>query len=210
MSTLKRKLASRANGKKSTGPITEEGQRIASRNALRHGMLAASIVLDGESKDRFLDLLNSLIEELEPADSWESAMVENMAIARWRQMRVWGMEKANLTQEILKQESAALPGEAPKDLPTKAALAFRALSDSSRSLDLFNRYETCFYRMYSRSMDRIEERRSRFEPAAPTKSESNEDENEKSENFQTNLDFGLDLSIHQPTGHLGNVDYEKP
>jgi hypothetical protein len=176
MSTLRRKPASRANGKKSTGPITEEGKRIAFRNALRPGLLAASIVLDGESKDRFRDLLNSRIDELEPADSWESA---------------------------------ALPGDPIKDLPTKAALAFRALSDSSRSLDLFHRYETCFHRMYSRSMDRLEERRSRFEPAEP-EPEPEEDKNEKSENFRTNLDFGLDLSIHQPTGHLGNVDYEKP
>jgi hypothetical protein len=47
-------------------------------------------------------------------------------------------------------------------------------------------------------MDRIEERRSRFEP--PTEPEPEpalevleEDKNEKSENFQTNLDFGFDL-----------------
>ena len=60
-------------------------------------------------------------------------------------MRIWGIEKANLTHEINKQDQAA------QDAPTRAALAFRSLSDGSRTLDLLHRYETRYDRQYARA-----------------------------------------------------------
>ena len=148
MSSQRRIDASRVNGAKSRGPVTAEGKAISSRNRLRHGLLARSVVLDGENRTRFYRLLSELTAEFTPEGPVQNALVETMAVARWRQMRIWGMEKAGLDYQISKQDE-------PVDAPTKAALAFQTLSDSSRSLELINRYETRYDRQFNRALVRL-------------------------------------------------------
>ena len=156
MASERRILANRANAAKSTGPTSPAGKQKSSRNSRRHGMLARTIVLDGESLTRFTALLATLKEELQPQTGIESALVESMAVARWRQMRLWGMEKAGIAYEIQKQESSSDSQDTmERDAPTRVALAFRALSDHSRSLELMNRYETRYDRQYGRALERL-------------------------------------------------------
>ena len=52
MSQLKSETA-RANGAKSRGPVTPEGRAASSRNSLRHGFTAESVVLPTESQEDF-------------------------------------------------------------------------------------------------------------------------------------------------------------
>ncbi len=82
MATQKQILANRANALRSTGPITPEGKKIASQNSTRHGMLAQTVVLEGESKDRFEEVLNGYIALIKPRSDAETALVETMTIAR--------------------------------------------------------------------------------------------------------------------------------
>jgi len=161
MRTERQTQASRANGAKSRGPITPEGKEASSRNAITHGMLADTIVLKGESQARFLEFLRSLHEELQPQTGIEASLVENMAVARWRQMRLWGMEKAAMDHETDKRSEAS---DSSEDHATRAALAFRALSDDSRSLDLINRYESRYDRQYLRAHRRFLELQDRRSP----------------------------------------------
>jgi hypothetical protein len=93
----------RENALKSTGPKTPEGKQRSARNATRHGLLARSVVLEGEVLDRFTALLDSLKTLFEPRNCVETALVENMAVARWRQLRLWGMERAGMAEEMEKQ-----------------------------------------------------------------------------------------------------------
>ena len=79
--------------------------------------MARSVVLEGENRVLFYRLFNGLRNEFGPAGAVEKALVETMTVARWRQMRIWSMEKAGLDYQISKQEE-------PVDAPTKAALAF--------------------------------------------------------------------------------------
>lgn len=156
----------RANAAKSTGPASPEGKLKSSQNSTKHGLLARSIVLEGEVLDRFTALLDSLIALFEPRTCVESALVENMAVARWRQMRLWGMEQAGMALEMQKQALRPGNGEtndetAAPDAPTRSAIAFRTLCDHSRSLDTLNRYETRFERQYFRSLDRLEKMRAK-------------------------------------------------
>lgn len=66
MRTPKQIAASRANGAFSQGPVSIHGKLNSSRNSLRHGLLARTVVLEEESTDRFLELLHALIEEFHP------------------------------------------------------------------------------------------------------------------------------------------------
>ena len=136
MSSERRILASRANGAKSHGPVTPEGKLASSRNSLRHGILSKTIVLPGESPEAFVALLTSYQEEHQPQTPTEDGMIENMAIARWRQQRLWSMETAGLGNDI---RNPRFPDG--NDFPTQAFVAFRTLTDDTRALELLNRYE---------------------------------------------------------------------
>src|SRR5215471_13441026 len=81
MSTERQRESARINGARFRGPVTAEGKQISSRNSTRHGMLAQTVVLEGESKDRFQELLDGLIAEFQPGSTTETALVETMAIA---------------------------------------------------------------------------------------------------------------------------------
>ena len=157
MRTERQKQTARANGAKSHGPITSEGKLASSRNATTHGMLSGTVVLTGESEDRFKALLADLHAELQPQTTVETTLVENMAVARWRQMRIWGMEKASMEHEMRAQSEArdAAEGNPVEDTATRCALAFRTLSDDSRSLELINRYEARYDRQYLRAHHRF-------------------------------------------------------
>jgi len=166
--TLAGKLASLANSAKSTGPVTPEGKALSSQNAIRHGILAESIVLDGESAERFSEVLSTLQEELQPATSIESRYVETMALAEWRRLRLICLEKEQIVIETRRQEAADLSNLSNSDslstsnnddCPTEVsstrymALAFRALSDESRAQELLNRYEARYDRQYQRALN---------------------------------------------------------
>ena len=87
MATEKQIAANRANAKRSTGPVTEKGKQASSQNALRHGQLSSSVVLKAESPTLFDELLSALTEEFQPQTANETALVETMAVARWRPER---------------------------------------------------------------------------------------------------------------------------
>jgi len=154
----KQREAVRRNGLKSRGPVTERGKAASSRNSLRHGLLANTVVLDCESPDRFLSLVSALRREFQPESEVERALVETMAVCRWRQMRLWGMEKAGLAFEIRKQTES--PDQNPAiDPATQAALAFQSLCHDSRAYEVMNRYESRFDRQYDRALERLTELR---------------------------------------------------
>jgi hypothetical protein len=129
MSSELQQIASRTNGAKSHGPITAEGKQASARNSLNHGFNSKRVVLPGESQEEFDELLASYLDEHQPETPTERTLIENMAVARWRQQRVWTLETAGLTSEM--RRPRYIEGEDPE---TQAFVAFR-------TLELLNRYE---------------------------------------------------------------------
>jgi hypothetical protein len=152
------KRASSANSAKSTGPVTPEGKSQSSQNAIRHGLLSDSIVLDDESAERFGIVLSLLEEELMPATGIEQRFVETMALAHWRQLRLWTVEKVQIDREARKQYIERYGQEFNRDNEvddrpvTFAALAFRAMSDESRALELVGRLDARYDRQYKSAL----------------------------------------------------------
>jgi hypothetical protein len=155
MSSTRRILASRANGALSKGPKTPEGKLHSARNALTHGLCASTVVPEDETSPAFAALLAEFEQELQPRDLREQTCVQFMALARWRTLRLWRLEKDALEQEMAKQD---FEEHCPA---TRAALAFRALCDKSSSARLLIRYETMYSRQYERALNFLLEGRSR-------------------------------------------------
>ncbi|MCL5281803.1 MAG: hypothetical protein M1376_18045 [Planctomycetes bacterium] len=79
--------ANRANAQKSTGPRTPEGKEKASRNALKHGLLAKEAVVVGEDLDEFDLFRDQYRAELAPVGIAESVLVERIVGLSWRLQR---------------------------------------------------------------------------------------------------------------------------
>jgi hypothetical protein len=146
VSTLRQRESARINGALSQGPLTPERKAVSSRNATRHGILANTLILPGESEERFQELLSGLTEQFQPRNTAERACVEKMAAAFWRQLRMWALEKTEFAMEMARVQDRVKP------YASQATVAFRHLSDNSRSLDLMSRYETALDRHFIRAV----------------------------------------------------------
>lgn len=155
MPTDKQIQAARANGVLSKGPTTEQGKRNSAGNNVRHGLLARTIVLDEEDTERFLELLTGLMDAHQPRDASELALVETLAVARWRQLRVWGAQKTALDRDMALQD----PSHGP--VAVRAVVALRGTPESSCPPDVLIRYEIAFDRQYARALIRLEALQSR-------------------------------------------------
>jgi hypothetical protein len=155
MSSTRRILASRANGALSKGPKTPEGKLRCAGNAVKHGLRAHTVVPEDETSPAFAALVSEFEQDLQPRDLREQTCVQFMALARWRTLRLWRLEKDALEQEMARQD---FEEHCPA---TRAAHAFRALCDGSRSAHLLIRYETMYSRQYERALNFLLEGRAR-------------------------------------------------
>src|SRR6266853_1410179 len=92
MATEKQFQANRQNAQKSTGPKTPEGRAAVRLNGVKHGLTAETIVLKGESEADFINLLDSLEAEHDPATPTEETLVVQLAMATWRLRRLYQVE----------------------------------------------------------------------------------------------------------------------
>ena len=85
----------RANAQHSTGPKTEAGKQRASRNALRHGLTAQTVVMPTEDLKVYQAHLKLFHDDHSPNGALESNLVQALADATWRLNRIAALE-ANL------------------------------------------------------------------------------------------------------------------
>jgi len=76
--------ANRTNALKSTGPRSEAGRAISSRNALAHGLTSRQVLLPGEDAQRFAELKGAIFGDLKPDGVIEIELVERVASLSWR------------------------------------------------------------------------------------------------------------------------------
>jgi len=141
--------ASRINGRLSQGPVTSEGKKNCEGNNLRHGLLAQTVVLEIESETRFQAMLEELIQIHQPYPGAETMLIQVIAVASWRLMRVWGLLKLDADGEIALQDPAIGPP------PVRAMYALGDPSPESRRPDVLERYETKFDRQLKSAIARL-------------------------------------------------------
>lgn len=102
----RRARIARINGAKSRGPVTPEGKARSSKNAITHGVLACSVVLESESQSAFKAILQELIDCVRPLAGAEMNLVQDMATTRWRQMRAMTVEKYDYDARLAQQPAS--------------------------------------------------------------------------------------------------------
>jgi hypothetical protein len=84
--------ANRANAELSTGPLTEEGKKRSSLNAMKHGLTGRTVVLPKEDKKEYLAFAREIADSLEPKTPVERELAQYIADQYWRLRRVKGIE----------------------------------------------------------------------------------------------------------------------
>ena len=171
----KRLAANRRNALKSTGPKSAQGKLNTSRNGFKHGLLAKTILLDGESRSRFQEILDSLVDEFQPTTGGEYSFVEKAAVYQWRLLRSWMFDAISIRNAMNNQTGA----EAQLDLPTRAMLAARSLNENSRQAELNSRFEHRFDLQHHRALRTLQ--RMKAEKLAGTIQSHQPEENKESE-----------------------------
>jgi hypothetical protein len=92
MTTKKQIEANRRNAKLSTGPTTAAGQARSSKNALKHGLTAEAVTLDGDEAKRLAAFRDDIIRELAPVGPLEEELAQHAALLFWRRRRVAWLE----------------------------------------------------------------------------------------------------------------------
>jgi hypothetical protein len=106
MSTAAQIGANQRNAQHSTGPRSESGKQVVSRNALSHGLAAKKLFLSEADKPAFAALREALAEHYAPATDHERALLEELAEAKWRCRTARIMEASFLETVIADQRKS--------------------------------------------------------------------------------------------------------
>jgi hypothetical protein len=128
--------ANRRNAALSTGPVTPEGKRRASLNALRHGLTGQTVVLPQDDLAAYQRSCAQFHAELKPQGLLETKAVQTMADTYWRLDRIRAMENNLFALAIEEQTPLS------SDTVISAALAqARSLDDRAGLLARLSLYE---------------------------------------------------------------------
>jgi hypothetical protein len=94
MASVAQIQANRSNAQKSTGPRTPEGKAAATRNAVKHGLLAEQVVIKGEDPEEFDLYRAGMLAELAPVGAVEEMLAERAVSLAWRLRRAERLQSA--------------------------------------------------------------------------------------------------------------------
>jgi len=208
MSTQRKIDSARANGAKSHGPVTEEGRKKSSMNALKHGLTARTVLFSNDNHDEYNALLESYIESLQPIDPVEMDLVVDMVNAKWQQRRVQKFET-----ELFDQEMDEHKEELDKDYKSysetfEQTYAFQRLTYSA-SLQMLHREASRLERTYHRALNDL----LRLRQVRESSNKKNEKRTESQDRTPvTNHQPPIPIPIHQPpiTNHPPPMQLDSP
>ena len=155
MRTDKQAEASRANCRKSKGPVTPEGKRRSSLNNITHCLSGKTIVLTTEDPAEFDALRQGYYIRFQPADPVEADLVDRMVASQWVLCRAWKVETAALDHSMDVMHKEIKKTYTRIDHETVLYLGFKELSDNSTSLGNIQRYMTRLQRNFDRALAQL-------------------------------------------------------
>jgi hypothetical protein len=92
MTSFKQFQANRANARKSTGPVTEEGKQRSRCNAVRHGLTAETVLGALEDAEDYKAFEAAIIADYDAQSAVERELVLRLASLLWRLRRATTIE----------------------------------------------------------------------------------------------------------------------
>ena len=172
MRTEKQNEASRRNGAKSKGPITEEGKAKSSLNGTKHGLSGSHRFLySNERDDLYQELLTHYMTLFAPANGVEEDLVRQIVVASWRMKRIDNIEAAIVDIQMEKQKKWVNKDYKDIDDDTRQGLAFQTKTVGD-TVALGGRYHARALRSYNTAYKILRElqrdRRKAAQPQLPT------------------------------------------
>ncbi len=99
MTISQKQLEANRNNAKFGGVKTAEGKEKVRYNAMKHGLLAKHVVIDGDDKAEYLALCSGLYSELSPKNELEKIMVERIITNTWRLRRCLQIEMSLMSYQ---------------------------------------------------------------------------------------------------------------
>src|SRR4249920_103132 len=92
MTTFRQIEANRRNATKSTGPVTEEGKQRSRCNAVRHGLMAETVIGALEDAEDYKAFEAAITADYDAQSAVERELVLRLASLLWRLRRATTME----------------------------------------------------------------------------------------------------------------------
>src|SRR6476660_2968692 len=94
MTSLKQIEANRRNAENSTGPRSKAGKRRSSRNAIRHGLTAETVIEPLEDAEDYAAFEEAIAASFDPEIAVERELILRLASLLWRLRRATSIETA--------------------------------------------------------------------------------------------------------------------
>jgi hypothetical protein len=94
MTTEAQRIANRANGAKSRGPVTPDGKAVSRLNAMKHGIYSELVIIEGETETDLVAFGKRLRAKLAPVGELELMLADKIVSTAWRLRRLAGIEAA--------------------------------------------------------------------------------------------------------------------
>jgi hypothetical protein len=145
----------RNNARHSTGPVTDQGKRRSSLNALRHGLTSQVIVLPNEDMEAYTTHVRNCTAEYKPKTFTESQLVQLLADTFWRLNRVAALETNLLTVSVIEYDATPIPG-APEEVQFALSMA-AALEKNTRALNNLSLQSQRLHRQLEKTLKTLRE-----------------------------------------------------
>jgi hypothetical protein len=157
MSSPAQIVANQRNAELSKGPKTSEGTAVSSKNARKHGLLSADLVLPDEDASEYVEFVQELDQELHPQGALEKSVVERIVGLLWRLRRAGKLENAILYWEQLPLRNTwADSGDNVQDVLKRLSVRGEAYTKGADSLAKLSRYESAMQRNLLRMMHELQ------------------------------------------------------
>jgi hypothetical protein len=153
MPTEDQLLANLQNARKSTGPITPEGKKRSSVNALRHGFTGQKVVVADSEAGIYNQHCQDYRDEFSPKGKVESDLTLQLAGLSWSMNRIRACESTLFAVESVSDSSRDVG-----DCEINSAIAVAgSLEKNMKTLSLLSIYEQRKQRAYERTLAQLRE-----------------------------------------------------
>ena len=164
---LTRAESARINGAKSHGPTTEAGKQRSSANSLKFGFYTDQIILPGESPEEFFKLLDAYKNQFLPTNQLERDLIQDLAAARWRIMRMKRMETLEWSQSTFDAAQDPVLAEVPYEILNEYGHR-QNYEKKGCPLEAIRRAEARYHRDFDRALKTLHQSRKLAATTQPT------------------------------------------